>query len=354
VVTLAVLRSIARHEAAEEDTGAATQAALILMYVVGAMLVLGSAPVAVAVGGGVAVLLQLKQPLHGAVRRLSAADMRALMQFALVSAVILPVLPDEAFGPYNVLNPRHIWLMVVLIVGISIAGYLAFRFLGDRIGVLAGGLLGGLISSTATTVSFARRTAASPDAVGVAAAVIMIATAVSYVRIIIEIAAVAPGPFVAQAGAPIGALAALTAALGLLFWWKRRDGATAPEPSNPSELKAALIFAAIYAGVLLLVAAVRERFGEGALYAVALVSGAVDLDAITLSVSGMVKSERLEGHQAWRYIMAAATSNMAFKTIACAILGARRLALWLGALFGVCAVASVAMILFWPAGAPPA
>ncbi len=349
VATLAVLRSLARREAAAADTGAATQAAMLLMYAVGAMLILGSAPVAVAIGGGTAVLLQLKPTLHGAVKKLSEADMRAIMQFALVSAVILPVLPDEEYGPYNVLNPRHIWLMVVLIVGISIAGYLTFRFLGDRVGVLLGGILGGVISSTATTVSYARRTANAPGAVAAAVAVVMIATAVSYIRVLVEVSAVAP-TFFKHAVGPIAALGVLTAALGLLFWWRKRDGAEGvPEPKNPSELKAALVFAAVYSLVLLLVAAVRDRLGEEALYIVALISGGVDMDAITLSVSRMVADERLDGQTAWRYLLVAASSNMLFKTAFAFAVGARQLGMWMAALFGICTAAAVLMILFWPA-----
>src|SRR3546814_16397653 len=96
---------------------------------------------------------------HGFVNKIGASDLKAIMQFVLITLVILPVLPNENVGPYQVLNPREIWWMVVLIVGISLVGYFLYKLLGGRLGVLAGGLLGGLVSSPATTVSYARKTA---------------------------------------------------------------------------------------------------------------------------------------------------------------------------------------------------
>src|SRR5262245_62310391 len=116
--------------------------------------------VAIAVGGGVAVLLQAKVQMHGVAAKLGDSDLKALMQCVLLSLVILPILPDRAYGLYSVLNPRQIWLMVCLIVGISLAGYIIYKFFGERAGMVLGGILGGLISITATTVSYARRTAA--------------------------------------------------------------------------------------------------------------------------------------------------------------------------------------------------
>ncbi|MCK5352360.1 MgtC/SapB family protein, partial [bacterium] len=111
----------------------------------------GPVEVAVAVGALVAVLLYLKESLHGVTTKLKEADVKAVMQFAVISLVILPVLPDRFFGPYAVLNLRHIWLMVVLVVGISLVGYVLYKFLTPSAGALMGGLLGGFVSSTATT-----------------------------------------------------------------------------------------------------------------------------------------------------------------------------------------------------------
>lgn len=174
------------------DLGLTTEVAILLMFGVGATLVSGNEVVAIAVGGAVAVLLQFKGPMHGFAARLGDEDLKAIMKFALLSLVILPVLPDQPYGPYAVWNPRQIWWMVVLIVGINLGGYIAYKFFGEKSGLALGGILGGLISTTATTVSYARRTVLFADASQQAAIVIMIASTVGTLRILAEIGVVAP------------------------------------------------------------------------------------------------------------------------------------------------------------------
>lgn len=351
VAAVSVVRSVIRHEATESDTGAVTQVGMLLMFIVGVLLILGPLTLGVTVGAGVAALLHMKAPLHGAVKRLTQEEVRAIMQFAVVSAVILPALPDKAYGPYDVLNPRHIWLMVTLIVGISLAGYLTLRFLGDRVGVVVGGILGGVVSSTATTMSYARRTAEAPSSAAIAVCVILIAAAVSYVRALVEIAAVGPS-MLRYAAAPFGVLIVATVALAAFAWIRRQDGDEAIPPSkNPGELGAALTFALVYAAVLFVVAAVRDWLGGDALYAVAALSGAVDMDAITLSISRMVSQGQIEPTQGWRFVMIATASNMAFKTVFASVVGAKALGLRLAPLFGLTILAAVGMALLWPGGA---
>ncbi len=136
--------------------GLTTEVAALLTFGVGAYLVVGQAAMAVVVGGMVALLLYWKEPLHKFAQQIGEADIKAIMQFVLISLVILPVLPNKTYGPYNILNPFEIWLIVVLIVGIGLAGYVAYKIFGQRGGTLLLGILGGIISSTATTVSYAR------------------------------------------------------------------------------------------------------------------------------------------------------------------------------------------------------
>ena len=149
-----------RMRQADPDPGITTDVAALLMYAVGALVVvLPEQPgIPVAIGGGVAVLLQYKLELHTIARRLGDQDIKAIMQFVLLSCVILPVLPNQNYL-LGVLNLRETWLMVALIVGMSLGGYILYKFLGRDAGILLGGLLGGVISSTATTVSQARHTA---------------------------------------------------------------------------------------------------------------------------------------------------------------------------------------------------
>ena len=334
--------------ASEVDPGLTTEIAMLLMFAVGAYLVVGATAVAVAIGGGMAVLLQFKVQLHGVVARLSDEDLKAIMQFALISLVILPVLPDRTYGPYDVLNPRQVWWMVVLIVGISLGGYIVYKFFGQNAGIVLGGILGGLISSTATTVSYARRTASAPDASRLAAVIIMIASTIVFARLVIEVAFVAPG-FVRAAAPPIAVMFGLLAGLASVLWFQgRKERNEMPAQENPSELKAALLFGLIYAIVLFAVAAARDLFGDKGLYAVAGISGLTDVDAITLSTSHLVHAGKLDASHGWRVILVATMSNLVFKALAIAVLGSRVLLAKVAQLYGLALAAGVMLLIFWP------
>lgn len=334
---------------AERDSGLTTEVAMLLMYAVGAFVMWGPISVAVIMGGTVAVLLHFKPEMHSIARRLEDPDFRAIMQFVLITLVVLPILPNQRYGPYQVLNPYKIWLMVVLIVGISLGGYIVYKFFGQKAGTLAGGILGGLISSTATTVSYARRTAESPGASKLAALVIMVASTIVFARVLIIIGASAP-KFLAVAGWPIGVVLVALAAVCLVLWWlSNKEKAELPEQGNPSELKAAIIFAWLYALVLLAVAWAQENFGTRGLFVVAVLSGLTDMDAITLSLSDMVNRGHIEPGNGWRLILVAAMSNLVFKAGTVAVLGNKKLLGRVVVLFGIAIAVSLAVIFLWPA-----
>ncbi|MEP7274085.1 MAG: MgtC/SapB family protein [Acidobacteriota bacterium] len=328
--------------------GLTTEVAMLLMFTIGAYLMVGSRELAVALGSGVAILLHFKGQLHGLAKRLGENDLKAMMQFALISFIILPVLPDRTYGPYAVLNPRTTWLMVVLIVGIGLTGYVAYKFFGSKAGLVLGGILGGLVSSTATTVSYARRTAETPALAGVAAVVIGTASTILYIRILVEIATVAPG-FLRAAAPPIIAIGLLLAlgTLGLWFW-VRRERDTVPAQQNPSEIKSAIIFGLIYAAVIFTVAAVKETFGGRGLFVVAILSGLTDVDAITLSVSQLVHSERLSASDGWRLIVSASLSNLAFKGGIASVLAGKALLRRIVVPFSAVLIGGIAILILWP------
>jgi uncharacterized membrane protein (DUF4010 family) len=338
----------AKLQAGHVDPGMTTEVAILLMFGVGAFVVLGRLPAAVATGAVVAILLHLKQPMHRFVQRIGEKDLRAIMQLALISLVILPVLPNRAYGPFAVLNPFKTWLMVVLIVGISLAGYVAYKLLGKNTGTLLAGLLGGAISSTATTVSFARRTRAAPQTATIAAVVIMIAAAVSFARVIVEVAIVTPR-WTAVIGPPLAAELLLLAALAGVVWlFGRRADVELAEPENPAELKSALIFGALYAVILFGVAAAKHYLGDRGLYAAAVISGLTDMDAITLSTAQLVNADRLTATVAWRIILVAAMANTLFKgTLVMAVAG-WRLGWRIAVLFGVAIAGGAVLLMLWP------
>lgn len=348
LAALIILGNLLETLEGETDPGLTTEVALLLMFGVGAYLMVGATEVAVAISGGMAVLLQFKGSLHGIVRKLGDEDLTAIMRFTLISLVILPAVPNRAFGPYAVLNPREIWLMVVLIVGLSLAGYITYKFFGERAGTVMGGVLGGMISSTATTVSFARRTANASAGSRAAAVVIMVASTIAFGRVLVEIGVVAPS-FLPVAVGPIALLMALQAGLaGGLWFWGRKQPAEMPAQENPSELKSAFGFAALYAVVVLAVAAGKQLFGDRGLYVVAALSGLTDMDAITLSTSQLVNSTRLDADHGWRVILLASLANVTFKSLIVAAIGPRQLLARTVPLFGLVLLAGIAIFLLWP------
>jgi uncharacterized membrane protein (DUF4010 family) len=348
LAALVVVGNVAKMRAGDNDPGLTTEVAVLLMYGVGAYLVVGHAPVAVAVGGGLAVLLSWKEPLHGFVKRIGPADIRAVMQFALVTLVILPVLPDQSYGPYGAFNPYRSWLMVVLIVGISLGGYVAYKLFGQQTGALLGGVLGGLISSTATTVSYARRVRGAPETAVLGAAVVVIASAVAFARVVAEVAVVAPDRFRRMAP-PLAAMGVWVALLAVGAYFRaRRAPADMPPQSNPAELSSALIFGGLFALVTLASAAARDAFGTRGLYGVAVLSGLHDLDAITLSTAQSVDRGEVEPSTGWRVVLVAALSNLLVKALVAGLLGSRRLLAWVATLFGGAAAGGAALLLLWP------
>jgi uncharacterized membrane protein (DUF4010 family) len=330
------------------EAGITTETAALVMFLVGAFVVYGPKQVAVVIAGTVAVLLYAKPVLHGFVRRIGDRDMRAMMQFVLITLVILPVLPDQPFGPFQALNPREIWWIVVLVTGISFAGYIALKLFGDTGAVLAG-LLGGVISSTATTVSYARRASSARAHVNAATLVIVLASTVVYARVLVEIAVVAR-PVFARLAAPLGVMLGAAALVSVFVWLgSRRAPARLPPQENPVELQAAITFAVIYAIVSLAVAAAKHYFESAGIYAVAAISGLADMDAITLSTAQMVHHGRLDVNTAWRAIVIASIANLVFKAAIVAVLGGGHLFRTIALLFGLNVAVAVAMLLFWPA-----
>jgi len=348
VAALMVMMNIGRLRSGEEHPGPTTEAAALVMFGVGVLLALHQIGPAVCVSGGVAVLLQWKKPMHDFVGRIGKEDMRAIFRLVLIALVVLPMLPNRNYGPYNVLNPFHVWLMVVLIVGISVAGYIAFKFLGTRVGTVLGGVLGGVISSTATTVSYARQTRSAPETAQISTLVIMIASTIVFVRVGFEVVLVSPG-IAASVLPPLGATMLLMAALCVVLYLRRPPlDAEIPADKDPSGLQAAFLFGALYALVIFALAAVKEHFGQSGTYLVALLSGMTDMDAITLSTARLIETGRIEVGAGWRMIMLAALSNIVFKAIIVAVLGHPGLLRRIAPVFGISLAGGIAILLLWP------
>jgi uncharacterized membrane protein (DUF4010 family) len=348
VTLLVVVGNLHRMKNDTAGSGITTEIAVLVMYGMGAYLVFGEKIIAVVITGVVTVLLHFKATLHGWVKRFGADDLKAIMQFVLISMIILPVLPDVTYDRYASLNPKNIWLMVVLIVGIGLVGYFIYKFIGSKAGVLLGGVLGGLISSTATTISYSRMARNTEAVTRLAAFVILTASAVSLVRVMIEISVVAPSSFRSFIYPLAAELLVMIILVVILFFQNRKEKTEMPAQNNPAELKGALIFALLYGAISFISAAVKENFNDQALYVVSIISGLTDLDAITLSTAKMTEEKGLETDLGWRLILVATLSNLVFKGGMAMVMGTRQLGRVLGILFGILIISGLLIIFFWP------
>lgn len=354
VVIFTVLSKYFQLKQKPKSRGITTEVAILLMYLVGVLLVLGNLLVAVVVGAGTAILLQFKPELHKIVNRLGDDDLRAIMRFALITFVILPVLPNETYGPLNVLNPFEIWLMVVLIVGISLGGYIAYKYLGERSGSLLSGLLGGAISSTATTMICARRSRLSVLSNRANSLIVLLASCMVYLRVLVEMAIISPR-FLTTASQPICIMLGVgLLSVGLLLFRREVGKEHLTELENPTELKSAMVFGLMYAFVVFSLALAQKYWGGEGLYAVAFLSGMTDMDAITLSTSQMVQDGMtgegpgLESRIGWRLIVVANISNLVFKAGIVAVLGGQRFFWTICLLFSLQAVTGGLLLALWP------
>jgi uncharacterized membrane protein (DUF4010 family) len=330
-----VVRS--RHEG--EAPGYTTEIAGGIVFLLGGVTVFGHAPFAVAMAIVTSGLLAWKDQLHASVRKLSADELRATLRLLFASFVVLPVLPHRPVDPWGALDPYELWLLVILISAMSMAGYVAMRWTGARRGALLTGVLGGLVSSTAVTIDFARRSRDAPASAPILGAGIVLAWAVMFVRIAVEVAVVRPA--LLSSLAPWLAGLAVTLTLCALLFARRREGDDATMHDalatlrNPFRLRAAIQFAALFAVVLLAAKLAELWLPSRGLYAVAVLAGTVDVDAITLSVAGMAQRGEVTPDVATRAIVVAAATNSCMKLVYGLVFGhaaLRRLLLLPGAI----------------------
>ena len=310
-----------RPVADRDDPGTTTVAALLLCYGLGVLIWFNEIQLAVILAIATTTLLYFKPELRGISERLSRKDLLSILQFALLSLIILPLLPNKNYGPYGALNPYQIWWVVVLIVGVGLAGYAALRGAGKR-GVIVVGLLGGLVSSTATTLAFSRHARRDDAMARVAAIVIVLANLVVLIRVGVIAAIMAPDIVPSLYPVLVGGL--LLGAIGAWYGFRRLHPHGAPPElavTNPTELRTALGFAALYAVILLISAWLSDVIGNTALYAVALVSGLTDIDPITLSTLRLFNLGKVPSFNVINVIVLALLANLAFKSILTISLG---------------------------------
>ncbi|MDX1663020.1 MAG: MgtC/SapB family protein [Candidatus Promineifilaceae bacterium] len=274
------------------DAGMTTEVAALVTILAGALAYWDYLALAVALGVATTALLSLKLELHGFAARITREDLFAVLKFAVITAIVLPLLPDETFGPppFDVFNPYEIWLLVVLISGISFLGYLLMKLVKPREGITLTGLLGGLASSTATTLSFAQRSQRNSALSRSFALAIMLAWIVMFGRALVEVATVNPAlldavwlPLV------VPAIAGLAYAAYLYFFAPRVTDEEEVTLTNPFELGMAVQFGLIFAVVLFISRAGQVYLGETGVYISSFVAGLADVDAVVLSLAELAR-----------------------------------------------------------------
>lgn len=296
-VTLLVLAGYAvENRAKPTELGLTTEVAAIVTFLLGAMATMGHAALAAGLGITTAALLAYKHPLHGAVARLGWDDVYAGLRLLIASFIVLPLLPNRAIDPWGALNPYSMWLQVLLISSLSLAGYAATRWLGSDKGIPLTAITGGLVSSTAVTLSLVQqsRERAYAAARYAIAAGIILAWCIMFARVIIEVLVVNRA-LLASVLVPFGAMEVVAGLFAAIYF--RRHGASQDAVSaglpvavtNPFSLTAAVKFAAFFAVVLLVVKMAQQTLPPASVYFVAALAGLTDVDAIALSMAESAK-----------------------------------------------------------------
>lgn len=302
--------------AKDDDPGATTVIAAVLCCAYGSLVWLGHKTTAGMLGVITTALLYFKAELRNISEKLTRKDIVSVLQFGALTLIVLPILPNTDMGPYKALNPYQTWWMVVMISGLSLAGYAALRLFGQAHGAPILGIMGGMASSTATTMVFSRRVATNAHLTHMAGVVILMANLVVLVRLALYAGALERQllPYLI----PPLALGFLLGLVMMFFAWKSmgaRDADDKPEieVSNPAEIKTALLFGALYAVILLITTALQDVAGTAGLFVVAFISGLTDVDAITLSSIRLFSIGKIGADAAAMSILVAAMANLAFK-----------------------------------------
>lgn len=337
---------------ARSELGVSSEVAALLTFALGAMaampdlmphtqrfLLVGS------VTAVVLALLALKEPLHNFAQRVSADDIFATVKFVILALIILPVLPHRTYGPLDVLNPYKIGLMIVLVAGISFAGYVAARVVGSQRGLLVAGLLGGLVSSTAVTMTFAGRAKTETKLAAVCTVAIVAACSTMFARVV-GVIAVVDRPLLWALAPSLGTMAIV--GFGAGAWLYRSAGkkdreeaqtkGDEPKLKNPFALKQAVSFGLLYGVVLFVAKAAQTYLGSGGLYASSILAGLTDVDAITLSVAELHQGG-LEASTAANAIVLAAVTNTIVKSGIAISIGGKVLGRKVASIMGAALVA---------------
>jgi len=333
----------------QRDFGMTTELAMLTTFGLGAVAVLGAPLEATAAAVVMTLLLGLKTEFHSAIDKLDRPELLATLQLAAMAVILLPILPNRDLGPWGAVNPRVVGMLILLVAGLSYVGYFAVRMLGARLGLALTALLGGLSSSTAVTVAYARRARAEPALAAMLGAGIALAAATMVPRVAVELAAVNRS-LLAALVPTLAALLLVPLAAAFYLVVRRRDNASGGDLKlgNPLQLRAALGFGALLIVLFIATAGLRRALGDAGTYTVAAIAALLDVDAVTLAMAQDSARGTLDAATAQRAIALAMLVNTGVKAVLAAALGGSRLLRSASAVLGLAlltgAVAAVATL----------
>ncbi|SEI19602.1 DUF4010 domain-containing protein [Tardiphaga sp. OK245] len=316
VAGVAALTAVAYFRSRDEDPGLTTEIALILTALLGGLSVQQPA-LAAGIAVTLAGLLAARAQLHHFVRSvLTEGEVRDALIFAGATLVVLPLLPDEALGPYSALNPRSIWIVVILMMGINAAGYVAVRLFGARFGLPISGFASGFISSTATIGALGAQVSKTPGIVTAAVAGAALSTVATIIQLSLVLAAISMIALHTLAIPLICAgIAAATYGIGFMVRTLRESEPAGPQTGQAFSLPVTLVFALTLTTILIASAALRERFGEAGVTLAAAAAGFVDTHSAAIAVASMVASGKITATDALFPILVGLSTNTISKVI---------------------------------------
>lgn len=316
IAGVAALTAIAYFRSREDDPGLTTEIALILTALLGGLSMQQPA-LAAGIAVALAALLAARAPLHHFVRSvLTEGEVRDALIFAAATLVVLPLLPDRAMGPYDALNPRSIWIVVILVMAISAAGYAIVRVFGARFGLPIAGFASGFISSTATIGAMGTRVQKTPGVITAAVAGAALSTVATIVQMSLVLAATSMATL-SMLSIPLicAGIAAVAYGAGFTIRTLREKEAPDPQPGQAFSLPVALLFALTLSAILIASAALREWFGDTGVIVAAAAAGFVDTHSAAIAVASLVASGKMSAADAVFPILAGLSTNTVSKIV---------------------------------------
>jgi uncharacterized membrane protein (DUF4010 family) len=321
----------AREQADEHDHSVTAIVAALLVFALGAYATVGDPRLAAETGVVVTALLAFKGALHGWLRKLTWPELRSALVLLAMTVVALPLLPDRGFGPYGIVNPHELWLLTILLAGVSFVAYASVKVFGPSRGLIAASLSGALVSSTAITLGLGRLARQDPTHLRLAAGGALLAGAVMALRILVVAGALAP-TLLTGLGWPLGIFTALSIIAGLLAISRRgKADAAAGLLKSPFEFGLVVKLVVVLGLVMAAARAMSAVYGAQGLLPLSAFAGLVDVDAVTLAVARMTTNEGLDASVAAQAVLLAAAVDSVSKTGIAVVVGGRRF----GTLFAV-------------------